>query len=82
MPQPTKAETCVTISEFKKNPSATVARGDGFPVTVLNRNKPDFYCIPAAAWEKILELIEDVELNVTADARQNQAVIGLALDDL
>ena len=82
MPRQILAETCVSISELKKNPSAVVAQGEGFPVAVLNRNEPDFYCIPAAAWEEILDLIEDVELNAIADDRQNQAVIKVELDDL
>ena len=82
MPRQILAETCVSISELKKNPSAVVAQGEGFPVAVLNRNEPDFYCIPAAAWEEILDRIEDVELNAIADARQNQAVIKVELEDL
>ncbi|MEN8822172.1 MAG: type II toxin-antitoxin system Phd/YefM family antitoxin [Abyssibacter sp.] len=76
------ADTCVSISELKKNPSAIVAQGDGFPVAVLNRNEPDFYCIPADAWEEIVDRLEDVELNAIADARQGQAVIPVNLDDL
>lgn len=76
------ADTCVSISELKKNPSVIVAQGDGFPVAVLNRNEPDFYCIPADAWEEIVDRLEDVELNAIADARQGQAVIPVNLDDL
>ena len=76
------ADTCVSISELKKNPSVIVAQGDGFPVAVLNRNEPDFYCIPADAWEEIVDRLEDVELNAIADARQGQAVIPVDLDDL
>ncbi|MEC9407979.1 MAG: type II toxin-antitoxin system Phd/YefM family antitoxin [Pseudomonadota bacterium] len=76
------ADTCVSISELKKNPSAIVAQGDGFPVAVLNRNEPDFYCIPADAWEEIVDRLEDVELNAIADTRQGQAVIPVNLDDL
>ena len=76
------ADTCVSISELKKNPSAIVAQGEGFPVAVLNRNEPDFYCIPADAWEEIVDRLEDVELNAIADARRGQAVIQVDLDDL
>lgn len=76
------ADTCVSISELKKNPSAVVAQGEGFPVAVLNRNEPDFYCIPASAWEEIVDRLEDVELNAIADARQDQKTVEIALDDL
>jgi len=76
------ADTCVSISELKKNPSAVVAQGEGFPIAVLNRNEPDFYCIPAAAWEEIVDRLEDIELNAIADARQDQAIIEVDVNDL
>ncbi|MBD2858837.1 type II toxin-antitoxin system prevent-host-death family antitoxin [Spongiibacter sp. KMU-158] len=82
MPRQVLADTCVSISELKKNPSAVVSQGEGFPVAVLNRNEPDFYCIPAAAWEEIVDRLEDVELNAIADARQHQAIIEVDIDDL
>jgi len=34
---------------------ATVAAGDGIPVAILNRNEPAFYCIPAGAYEVLLD---------------------------
>lgn len=43
------AETSAGVSELKKNPMGTVAAGEGFPVAILNRNEPAFYCIPAIA---------------------------------
>jgi antitoxin StbD len=36
------AETTASVSELKKNPMATVAAGEGFPVAILNRNVPTF----------------------------------------
>jgi len=46
------AETSASVSELKKNPMGTVAAGGGFPVAILNRNEPAFYCIPAKAYQK------------------------------
>jgi antitoxin StbD len=63
------AEIAVSISEHKKNPMATVAAGDGLAVAVLNRNEPAFYCVPARAYEELMELVEDLELGRIADAR-------------
>ena len=60
----------------------TVAAGEGFPVAILNRNEPAFYCVPAKAFEAMLDRIEDNELNRTADARAGEKVIKIALDDL
>jgi len=76
------AETSASVSELKKNPMGTVAAGDGFPVAILNRNEPAFYCIPAKAYEALIEKLEDMELNAIADARANQAEIKVKLKDI
>ena len=65
------AESAANISEFKKNPMLTVAAGKGFPVAILNRNEPVFYCVPAKAYEALMDKLEDMELNGIADARLN-----------
>lgn len=76
------AETFASVSELKNNPMGTVAAGEGFPVAILNRNEPVFYCIPAKAYEALIEKLEDMELNAIADARENQAEIKVNLSDL
>ena len=76
------ADMAASISELKKNPMGTVAAGEGAPVAILNRNEPAFYCVPARLFELMQERLEDMELNALADARQNQAVIQVTLDDL
>ncbi|MAM73143.1 type II toxin-antitoxin system Phd/YefM family antitoxin [uncultured Tistrella sp.] len=76
------AATVASISDLKKNPMGTVAAGEGFPVAILNRNEPAFYCIPAAAYEALLERLEDLELNAIADSREGQAIHKVSLDEL
>lgn len=76
------AETVASISELKKDPMGTVAAGDGAPVAILNRNAPAFYCVPAAAYEALLDLIEDIELNAIADARKDMPEVAVTLDEL
>lgn len=66
------AETTASVSELKKNPMGTVAAGEGFPVAILNRNEPAFYCVPARAWEALLGRLEDLEQGVRADACKDQ----------
>ena len=56
--------------------------GEGFQVAILNRNEPAFYCVPAKAYEALLERIEDLELNAIADAREGQAIHKVTLDEL
>ena len=76
------AETTASVSELKKNPMGTVASGDGFPVAILNRNAPAFYCVPAKAYEALMEKLEDLELNAIADARVGQRVVKVKLNEL
>ena len=82
MPHMILADTTASISELKKNPMATVAAGEGFPVAILNHNQPAFYCIPAAAYEELLEKLEDAELNRIADERSSQAEVTVTLNEL
>ncbi len=76
------AEMTASISELKRNPMGTVAAGEGFAVAILNRNAPAFYCVPAQAYEALLEKLEDMELNALADSRAGQAVIKVSLNEL
>ena len=76
------AATTASVSELKRNPMGTVAAGEGFPVAILNRNEPAFYCVPAKAYAAMLERLEDLELNAIADARKGQKVHKVSLDDL
>ena len=62
-------EIAVSISGHKKNPMATVSAGDGMAVAVLNRNEPAFYCVPAKAYEQLMDLVEDLELDRLTDSR-------------
>jgi len=71
-----------SISDLKKNPMKVVTQGQGESVAILNRNKPAFYCIPAKAYEELLNRMEDMELNALADTRAGQERIKVDLDDL
>jgi antitoxin StbD len=75
-------ETAASISELKANPMKVVASAHGMPVAVLNRNAPAFYCVPAAAYEAMMEMIDDVELLKTVQKRQHEKSIRVSLDDL
>ena len=76
------AEMTASLSELKRNPMGTVAAGEGAPVAILNRNEPAFYCVPAKAYEAMMDRLEDIELNAIADAHKDEAVIKVTLDDL
>jgi antitoxin StbD len=76
------AEMTASVSELKRNPMGTVAAGEGAPVAILNRNEPAFYCVPAKAYEAMMERLDDMELNAIADARASDPIIRVKLDDL
>lgn len=76
------SETAASITELKRNPMGTVAAGEGFPVAILNRNEPAFYCVPARVFESMMERLEDLELNAIADARAGQRRVKVKLDEL
>lgn len=82
MTYPMLTETVASISELKANPMKVVASGDGMPVAVLNRNQPAFYCVPAAAYQAMMELIDDMALLELVKQRQHEESIAVSLDDL
>ena len=76
------AEAAASITELKANPMKVVSSAHGEPIAVLNRNEPVFYCVPAEAYELIMEKIEDLELLAIADQRKSEQSIAVSIDDL
>ena len=76
------APVAASVTELKRDPMGTMSAGEGGPVAILNRNEPAFYCIPAKAYEALLDKLEDLELNALADARAGQKEIAVTLDAL
>lgn len=76
------ADTGVSISELKRNPSAVIEAAGGFPVAVLNRNTPAAYLVPAKAWEELMDRLEDIELARIVREREGQEEIEVSIDDL
>ena len=54
---------------------AVVEQGEGFPVAVLNHNQPAFYCVPAEAFELLMDKLEDMELSALVNIRKDQLEI-------
>lgn len=82
MVTPILADATTSISELKKNPMAVVEDADGFPVAVLNRNQPAFYCVPAEAYEVLMDKLEDVELAQIVSQRQGDSELEVNIDEL
>lgn len=80
--RPILADSSTSISELKKNPMSVIEQGGGFPVAVLNRNQPAFYCVPADAYEALMDKLEDIELAALVNQRKNSTEIEISIDDL
>lgn len=76
------ADSSVSISDLKKNPSAVIEAAEGFPVAVLNRNTPSAYLVPAKAWEALMDRLEDIELAEIVRQREGEIGIPVNIDDL
>ena len=80
--EPILSDACISISDLKKNPSAAIAAAEGFPLAILNRNKPAAYLVPAEAWEAIMDQLDDIELVRIARKRWNEPSIPVNINDL
>ncbi len=80
--EPIFSDACISISDLKKNPSAAIAAAEGFPLAILNRNRPAAYLVPAKAWEAIMDQLDDIELVRIARKRLDQPSIPVDIDDL
>ncbi|MEN4788610.1 type II toxin-antitoxin system Phd/YefM family antitoxin [Pantoea agglomerans] len=82
MPNIILSDISASVSELKKNPMATVSAGDGYPVAILNRNQPAFYCVPAELYEQMLDALDDQELVKLVSERSGQRLLDVDLDAL
>lgn len=82
MNMPLLADSGISISDLKKNPSAAIAAAEGFPVAILNRNRPAAYLVPAEAWEAILDRLDDIDLAEIVRERANEVGVEVDIDDL
>lgn len=82
MTHPILANTSVGISELKENPMAVIEHAEGAPVAILDRNRPVFYAVPAAAWESLIDKLENLELAALVREREGEAEIEVDIDEL
>lgn len=74
------ANCSASISELKKNPSALIEESEGEPIAILNHNRPTAYLIPAATYEAIMERLEDYQLGLLVNERQNERIEAVEVD--
>jgi antitoxin StbD len=76
------ATATVSISDLKKNPSEIIRRSHGEPVAILNHNRPTAYLVPAAAFEYMIEQLDDQYLVQLVKDRQHERSTKVSLDEL
>ena len=74
------ANYSASISELKRNPSALIDQSEGAPIAILNHNRPTAYLIPAETYEMLMEKIEDYQLGLIVNARQNEKIKAVEVD--
>ncbi|MEN9900515.1 MAG: hypothetical protein RLZZ152_1559 [Pseudomonadota bacterium] len=76
------ARNTVSMTDLRRNPSEVIAVANLAPVAVLNHNKPAAYLISAAAYEDMLEQLEDAALTKIVKARQGGKSVKVNIEDL
>jgi antitoxin StbD len=76
------ADASVSITELKRNPGAVIAAADDGAVAVLVHNKPTAYLLPAGAYERLIERLDDLELSDLVRARAGERRVKVTLDEL
>jgi antitoxin StbD len=84
---PILAERTASIAELKKNPLAVIEQGEGFAVAVLNdallkSSEPVFYCVPAKAYEALMDYMDELELAALVAERGDQKDIEVDIHKL
>ncbi|NTV13523.1 MAG: type II toxin-antitoxin system Phd/YefM family antitoxin [Desulfobulbaceae bacterium] len=51
----------VSVTELKRNYAGILKQAEECPIAVLNHNRPEAYLIPAAHYERLMAVLEDLE---------------------
>ena len=78
------ANLSVSISELKKNPTATIKQAKGKPVAILVHNTPMAYLIPADVYAAMLHILQDYDLYEIVEERRKEKdkAVSVTLDEL
>ena len=76
------AKNTVSMTDLRRNPSEVIEVANVSPVAILNHNKPAAYLISAAAYEDMLEQLEDAALTKIVKARQGGKSVKVNIEDL
>jgi len=66
----------VGISEFKKNPGATLRKAKGAPIAVLSHNEPSFYVVQPEVMQRLADELQDRDFAALIMSRRASAAGG------
>jgi antitoxin StbD len=76
----------VGISEFKKNPGASLRKAKGAPIAVLSHNAPSFYVLQPEVMQGFANALAEKDFTALVQARRASAAQGnsieVSIDDL
>lgn len=74
--------TSSILANVEANPMKVATSAQGKPVAILNRNEPAFYCVPAEAYEMMMDRLDDLELLTLAKELESEENISINIDEL
>ncbi|WLI88674.1 type II toxin-antitoxin system Phd/YefM family antitoxin [Massilia sp. R2A-15] len=74
------SDITVSMSEFKRNPSAVLRQAGSRPVAVLNHNKAAFYMIEPAMFAAMLAELADRDLHSKVLSRMGERANAIEVD--
>ncbi|MDD2789219.1 MAG: type II toxin-antitoxin system Phd/YefM family antitoxin [Sulfurimonas sp.] len=82
--QPILANYTASITELKKSPTQLLKDAGDEAVAILNHNVASAYLVPAALYEKMMDVMDDYYLSKIVDERLNdgEESIRVNIDDL
>lgn len=76
------ANKTVSVTELKRNLATVLSQAEREAIAILNHNKPEAYLLSAKHYERLLELLEDVEDAQLIQQRANGPFVEVALNEL
>lgn len=80
--QRVEAAHAVSVSAFKKSPTAYIDESNGEAIALLNHNRVIAYMVPAARYEELLEITDNLHLAQIVRSRADETGVLVSLDDL
>lgn len=76
------ASQTISVTELKRSYSKVLREAEGEAVAVLNNNRPEAYLVPADAYERLMDRLEDLEDMITVLERKDGPFVEVDINEL